>query len=401
MLGHQITRYLESIRRNNPMPVNVALWDGTEVALGQDHKVGIRLTSTAAARYLIRPSMKSLGEGYVEGHLDVAGKIHDILEVAAALSRHAHPDSRGRRPGWLARHTRNSDRKAIAYHYDVSNEFYSLWLDPQMVYSCAYFDSPQTDLATAQTAKLDHICRKLKLSPGMAFLDIGCGWGALALHAARHYGVRAIGITLSTHQAGLARQRVLEAGLQGRVEIRLQDYRDLPESTPFDRIASVGMFEHVGLKRLSDYFRTVTRLLKPGGITLMHGITSSDADSREVGMGAGEFIERYVFPDGELPHVSLAIREMSAAGLEVVDVESLRRHYALTLEHWSAGFEQHFDRLEQLVGAQRARIWRVYLAGSALGFARGWMNIYQMLAIRSPDGASPLPLTRDFIYRPR
>jgi cyclopropane-fatty-acyl-phospholipid synthase len=406
MFEQQVVRYLESLRHRHPMPVTVALWDGTEVPLGSERKVGIRLTSNRAARYLLKPSLDTLGEGYVEGHLDVDGRIEDILQVAEALARDAiapgAPASaavRGRLPGWFGHHTRRSDRQAIAYHYDVSNAFYQRWLDPLMVYSCAYFEDPGRDLAAAQVAKLDHVCRKLLISPGDTLLDIGCGWGALAMHAARHYGATVTGITLSRNQHDLAVQRVRDAGLQDRVEIRLQDYRDLPGECVFDRIASIGMFEHVGLKNLGGYFATVHRLLKPGGVSLNHGITSSDADSRSVGLGAGEFIDRYVFPDGELPHVSLAIRELSAAGLELTDAESLRRHYALTLRHWSAAFERDVGELEAMAGAQRTRIWRVYLAGCAHAFDRGWINVYQLLSVRGTDGASPLPLTRDYMYR--
>jgi cyclopropane-fatty-acyl-phospholipid synthase len=402
MLEKQVVKHLNSLRERRPIPVTVALWDGTRVPLGAEQRVGIRLNSTSAARYLLRPSLEALGEGYVEGHIDVDGRIDDVIAVAEALARDADErQGRGRLPSWLARHTRRSDRKAIEYHYDVSNDFYALWLDPRMVYSCAYFDSPECDLASAQAAKLDHICRKLRLAPGERLLDIGCGWGAMAIHAARHYGVEALGITLSPKQCELATERVARAGLQGRVDIRLQDYRDVPGEAVFDKISSIGMFEHVGLKNLPEYFSIVHRLLKPGGITLNHGITSSDPESRSVGLGAGEFIDRYVFPDGELPHVSLAIRTLSEAGLELVDAESLRRHYALTLRHWSDGFERNLPELERLAGEQRARIWRVYLAGCAHAFAKGWINIYQLLAIRSPDGASPLPLTRDYMYGTR
>jgi cyclopropane-fatty-acyl-phospholipid synthase len=402
MLEAQVVRYLESLRQRKPLPVTVALWDGTEVPLGEPSKVGIRLRSTSAARYLLKPSLDALGEGYVEGHLDVDGRIRDIVEVAEQLARDADDrQGKGRLPAWISRHTRRSDRAAIEYHYDVSNEFYALWLDPNMVYSCAYFDSPERDLESAQLAKLDHICRKLQLAPGETLLDIGCGWGAMVLHAARHYGVRAVGVTLSTNQHALATERVRAAGLSDRVEIRLQDYRDVPGEGVFDKISSIGMFEHVGLKNLGGYFATVRRLLKPGGVAMNHGITSADAESRSVGLGAGDFIDRYVFPDGELPHVSLAIRELSQAGLELVDAESLRRHYALTCSHWSDAFERNIAELERLAGAQRARIWRIYLAGCAHAFAKGWINIYQLLAIRTEDGASPLPLTRDYMYGPR
>ena len=401
MIEQQLFRYLEGVRQRRPLPVQVALWDGRRVALGDPPSVEIRLKSPAAGRFLVSPSLDALGRAYVEGHIDVAGGARDMISVAAALAGDA--DRRaglGRRPVWRTRHTRRSDREAIGYHYDVSNKFYSHWLDERMVYSCAYFGDGTEDLASAQVRKLDHICRKLLLRPGDTLLDIGCGWGALAIHAAQHYGARVTGITLSENQHALASERVAEAGLSGRVDIRLQDYRDVPGESVFDRISSVGMFEHVGLRNLPEYFGTIFRLLRPGGIAMNHGITSADADSRSVGLGAGEFIGRYVFPDGELPHVSLAIRELSAAGLELADAESLRRHYAITLAHWSDAFERALPELTRLAGERRTRIWRVYLAGCAHAFAQGWINIYQLLAVK-PDagGASPLPLTRDYMYR--
>ncbi|RPH66972.1 MAG: class I SAM-dependent methyltransferase [Burkholderiales bacterium] len=406
MIEKQVARYLEGLRERQPLPLRVKLWDGSAIALDEQPRVELHLKDATSARYFLRPSMSSLGEAFVEGHIDVDGNVRDIVSIAEQLSRAGDEDKgRGRLPSWFARHTRKSDRKAIEYHYDVSNEFYSLWLDPRMVYSCAYFRTGDEDLETAQVHKLDHVCRKLMLSPGQTLLDIGCGWGAMAIHAASRYGVRVVGVTLSTNQYELARERVREAGLEDRVEIRLQDYRDVPGDESFDRISSIGMFEHVGLKNLRGYFDVVHRLLKPGGVTLNHGITSSDADSRSVGLGAGDFIDQYVFPDGELPHVSLAIRELSAAGLELVDAESLRRHYARTLWHWSDGFERHIGRLTALASDKRARIWRIYLAGCAHAFAHGWINIYQLLAIRPRTGAggaeSPLPLSRDYMYGER
>jgi cyclopropane-fatty-acyl-phospholipid synthase len=404
MIEKQVVRYLEGLRERQPLPLRVSLWNGASVALDEAPQVTVTLKNMTAARYFLSPSMAALGEGFVEGHIDVEGPIRGIVSIAEGLARDQDREhGRGMLPNWLSRHTRKSDKSAIEYHYDVSNEFYSLWLDPQMVYSCAYFRSDDEDLAAAQTAKLDHVCRKLMLAPGQTLLDIGCGWGALVMHAARHYGVRAVGITLSENQFSLAVERVKAAGLDGQVEIRLQDYRDVPGEGVYDRISSIGMFEHVGLKNLRPYFDIVHRLLKPGGVALNHGITSCDAESRSVGLGAGEFIDRYVFPDGELPHVSLAIREMSAAGLELTDAESLRRHYAKTLWLWSDGFERNLARLTELAGERRARIWRVYLAGCAHAFAHNWINIYQLQAIRpqaSREGAlSPLPLSRDYLYR--
>ena len=404
MLEKQVAGYLEQLRERQPLPLEVALWNGATVPMNDAPQVTVRLKTPQAARHLLKPSLDSLGEAFVEGLIDVEGPIRSVVEVAEGLARgHAPASASGLLPDWLRRHTRKSDRKAIEYHYDVSNEFYSLWLDPQMVYSCAYFRTGDEDLATAQAQKLDHICRKLMLAPGRTLLDIGCGWGALVIHAARHYGVKAVGVTLSSNQFELATERVRAAGLEGQVEIRLQDYRDIPGDGVFDRISSVGMFEHVGLKNLRAYFDVVHRLLVPGGVALNHGITSADVESRSVGMGAGEFIDRYVFPDGELPHVSLAIRELSAAGLELTDAESLRRHYAKTLWFWSDGFEAHLARLTELAGERRTRIWRVYLAGCAHAFAHDWINIYQLLAVRprrGPDGAfSPLPLSREYMYR--
>ena len=404
MLEKQVLRFVEDLRQKQPMPLRITLWNGSSASLSDEPKVEVRLRQAGAAKYLLNPSLDRLGEAFVEGLVDVEGDIRDVIAVAEGLALHGDTErGLGRLPGWLSRHTRRSDRKAIEYHYDVSNEFYALWLDPKMVYSCAYFPQGDEDLATAQTLKLEHICRKLMISPGQTLLDIGCGWGALAIHAARQHGAKVVGVTLSTNQYQLARERVREAGLEDRVDIRLQDYRDIPGEAVFDRISSVGMFEHVGLKNLRGYFDIVHKLLKPGGIALNHGITSSDADSRSVGLGAGDFIDRYVFPDGELPHVSLAVRELSAAGLELTDAESLRRHYARTLAFWSGGFETQLSRLTELAGDRRARIWRVYLAGCAHGFRNGWMNIYQLQAARPRSGSngaeSPLPMSRDYLYR--
>ena len=404
MLEKQLSKYLAQVREKRSIPLRIRLWDGTTIDLGDDPVVTVTLREMAAARRLINPTLDSLGTAFVEGELDVEGNVRDIIEVAAALADEADESKGlGKLPEWLAKHTRSTDKKAIEYHYDVSNEFYSLWLDPQMVYSCGYFPEGNEDLATAQRLKLEHICRKLMLSPGQTLLDIGCGWGALAIHAAREHGAQVVGITLSTNQYELARERVREQGLEDRVEIRLQDYRDVPGEAVFDRITSVGMFEHVGLKNLRPYFDVMYRLLKPGGVALNHGITSSDADSRSVGMGAGNFIDRYVFPDGELPHVSLAIREMSAAGFELADAESLRRHYARTLRFWSDAFERNLARLTELAGERRTRIWRVYLAGCAHAFAQNWVNVYQLQAIKPLAGEhgaeSPLPMSRAYLYR--
>lgn len=238
------------------------------------------------------------------------------------------------------------------------------------------------------------------LKPGDRFLDIGCGWGALVMHAAERYGASALGITLSHNQHALAIERIRAAGLEDRCEVRLQDYRDVPGEGAFDKIASIGMFEHVGLKNLPVYFGAIRRLLAEGGVVLNHGITSVDPESRSVGLGAGDFIGKYVFPHGELPHLSLVIKEMGAAGLEVMDAETLRLHYAKTLEHWSARLEASLDKARALAGEKRLRIWRAYLAGCAHAFAQGWVSIQQVLATKTGDPRrNPLPWSREYMYR--
>ncbi|HZH05034.1 MAG TPA: cyclopropane-fatty-acyl-phospholipid synthase family protein [Lautropia sp.] len=398
MLEQHFTRYLQGLKREHQIPVSLELWNGSTVDLTETPRVRLKIKSAAAARLLMKPNLGNLAEAYIEGAIDVDGPIAEVVGIADQLAdTGTEAERRHALPVWLSRHTRNSDRKAIQYHYDVSNDFYSKWLDPRMVYSCAYFRTGTEDLATAQIAKLDLICRKLKLLPEERLLDIGCGWGAMVIHAARHYGVRAVGVTLSEQQYELARERVLAARLEDRVEIRLQDYRDVSDG-PYDKISSIGMFEHVGLRNLPKYFRIVHDLLREGGVAMNHGITASNVESRGVGRGVGDFIDRYVFPDGELPHVSLAIREMSAAGLELVDAESLRRHYALTCEHWSRRFEQALPNLRTIAGERQTRIWRIYLAGCAMGFARRWINIYQLLAVKSGAETAGLPLTRDYMY---
>jgi len=406
MLGleQRVIGRLQALRATAPLPLRVRLWQGDEVAMSDNPSVTLHLRSPAAALRLLDPSLHALGEAYVEGLLDVDGPVTAAIDIASHLARTTRVRPQiGRLPRWLQRHSRRSDRAAIAYHYDVSNDFYRLFLDPRMVYSCAYYRRGDEDLATAQLQKLDHVLCKLKLGPGQRLLDIGCGWGALVIRAAERYGVQAVGITLSENQYVLARERVAQAGLSDRIDIRLQDYRDIPPEGGFDRIASIGMFEHVGLANLGAYFRRIHELLKPGGIAMNHGITSASIDSRWVGLGGGEFIDRYVFPDGELPHVSLAVRELSAAGLELADAESLRHHYALTLAAWSSAFERNKAQLQQIAGERTTRIWRVYLAGCAHAFAHGWINLYQLLAFRpteDQDGLqSPLPLTRDYMYR--
>jgi len=305
----------------------------------------------------------------------------------------------GRRLRAWADHTRGFDRKAIQSHYDVSDEFFGLWLDANRVYSCAYFRRADDTLEIAQEQKLDHICRKLQLKPGERFLDIGCGWGALIIRAAQRYGVNALGVTLSQHQYDFARKKIREAGLEGRCEVRLLDYRDVPEEGGFDKIASVGMFEHVGLKNFPVYFGKIFRLLRPGGLVMNHGITHNWPGQRELGSGIGEFVDRYVFPGGELAHVGQVLEAMSNSGLEPSDVESLRPHYGRTLWEWVDRLDSNREAAVACVGEKIYRIWRIYMAGSAHAFERGWLSIYQVLAGKArADGALDLPPTREHLY---
>ncbi len=294
------------------------------------------------------------------------------------------------------RHSRDTDRAAIAFHYDVSNEFYRLWLDEKMVYSCAYFESVDDSIDQAQRNKLDHICRKLRLQPGQRLLDIGCGWGALAMWAAQHYGVHAHGITLSRQQLELAQARVASAGLQDRVTLELLDYRDLKGEGVYDRVSSVGMFEHVGLANLPAYNATVYRVLRDDGLFLNHGITH-DEEGWQPGL-VSDFINRYVFPDGELDTVSNVQRGMERAGFEILDVEALRPHYAMTLRRWVQRLEARRDEALQHVNEATYRVWRLYMAACALEFEAGGTGIYQVLTGKRREGSPSVPLTRRDIY---
>jgi len=389
---------IDQIRTQIAVPLRIELWNGRQFDFCSEPSVTVTIPNSSALRYFISPNLNKLGEAFVEGHIRVEGSPKNVFKVAEGLAR----SMTAKLPSafqWVAHHSRDRDREAIQYHYDVSNDFYALFLDRNMVYSCAYYQNDSDDLETAQNQKLDHILNKLRLKPGDRFLDIGCGWGALITRAAQKYGAIATGITLSQNQFDGAREQIRRAGLEGQCRVLLCDYRDLNEPDTYDKIASVGMFEHVGLKNLPVYFEAVHRLLKDDGLVLNHGITSSDIESRWIGMGAGEFIDRYVFPDGELPHVSLALKEMASAGLEVLDVESLRRHYARTCEAWSNNLESHRDEAMRIAGERRYRIWQIYLAGCAYGFSNGWMNLYQVLCSKTENNElRQQPLTRDYMY---
>jgi cyclopropane-fatty-acyl-phospholipid synthase len=397
LLVQQVRRRLEA----SGLPLVVELWNGQRVGPDTLATVRVHLYQLSSLKAMADPSLGALARAYVEGALDLEGDIRDILALGDRLCNAGDCTPKTGSDGWKWwRHTRTRDRRNIQYHYDVSNDFYGLWLDARRVYSCAYFKNPDMGLDAAQEAKLDHICRKLALQPDERFLDIGCGWGGLILHAAERYGVHATGITLSDDQHAWVTRQIAARGLDGRVEVRRMDYRDVPEREGYDKVASVGMFEHVGRGNLAAYFDTIAALLKPGGLVLNHGITTANPGASGLGSGIAEFIEDYVFPGGELVHASDVLRAASNSGLECLDAENLRSHYGKTLWHWVTRLEQHADEAQRLIGEQKYRIWRIYMAGSAYAFDHGWMELWQVLAGKGIDGNQPnYAFKRDFVYR--
>jgi len=398
-----LSPWVTQLKAKTNLPVLIQ-WDdnpapGSGLRLGEfSHpKVVIQVRKASAIPLLLSPSLDSLGEAYVEGQIDVIGSVDDILDIAHRLA-----EAGSRTEGRLSRmvrhftHTKNTDREDIQYHYDVSNAFYQVWLDPAMVYSCAYFEHGNESLTEAQTQKIDHILTKVQLQPGQRLLDIGCGWGALVMRAASQFGARCLGVTLSQRQFDLATERVRQAGLQDQVEIRLQDYRDVQGQ--FDRITSVGMFEHVGIQHLPAYFSRINEMLTEDGWVLNHGITSTDANDGETSHGGGRFIDRYVFPHGELPHISTVLRTMQEGGLEALDIESLRRHYARTTGLWSQAFEANGEKLKAMVDEKRWRIWRVYLAGCQWAFEHDEVSLYQVLCRKAGRLAHGQPWSRRWMY---
>jgi cyclopropane-fatty-acyl-phospholipid synthase len=395
----KLAHWVQEVRDKANIPARLVLWDGQQLDFGNfaAPQVTLKVKSASALPLLLEPSLDNLGEAYVKGKIDIEGKLSDIIDIGYSLARNTVTGaSRLARVRRYFNHTKSSDKKAIQYHYDVSNAFYRLWLDENMVYSCAYFENGDEDLATAQLKKIDHILTKIQIQPGQRLLDVGCGWGALVLRAAQKFGAQCVGVTLSQNQFDLATERVKAAGLQDKIEIRLQDYRDVQGQ--FDRITSVGMFEHVGRRNLPDYFGKIRDLLTDGGIAMNHGITSTDYNSGETALGGGEFIDRYVFPDGELPHIGLVLEAMQKGGLEAVDVESLRRHYARTLDIWTENFEAHADEARKLVDDEKFRIWRVYLAGCAYAFENDDVSIYQVVCRKAGRSATTLPWSRRHMY---
>jgi cyclopropane-fatty-acyl-phospholipid synthase len=357
------------------------------------------------------PNQLTLGEAFIYGDFDIEGDIVAAFELADRLiglhwglaerlrygrfllsrPRRTPPDASHAVRLHGLRHSRRRDRQAVSFHYNTSNDFFRLWLDERMVYSCACFADPDEGLDAAQERKLDYVCRKLRLQPGERLLDIGCGWGSLIMHAARHYGVEALGITVSRQQAELATERVRLAGLADRCRVELRDYRELEGEGRFDKLASVGMIEHVGRGKLHLYFRQAWRMLRPGGVFLNHGIASSRPFPLPP---EPSFIDRYVFPDGDLPPIDAVIRSAAEEGFESRDLESLREHYALTLRHWVRRLEARYDEALRATDEVTCRIWRLYMAGSSHYFSRGALNLYQLLLVKPDRGRSGMPLSR-------
>jgi cyclopropane-fatty-acyl-phospholipid synthase len=407
-------------RLNVPLTLRLP---GGRVVGPQRADVTLEFSRWPAVALLAAGEIGKIAEGFVEDRIRIEGTMRNVMDIAARLLPSSPVPEKT--PWWkhmvrrlrsAAVHSIERDAAQVQFHYDVSDDFYALWLDPKRVYSCAYFAQPTQTLAQAQEAKLDHICRKLMLRPGERFLDIGAGWGGLLLWAAEHYGVDATGITLSKNQHAHVSRLIRDKGLASRVRMQLCDYRDLVAVQPFDKIASVGMIEHVGQANLQAYFRKIHDLLAPGGLVLNHGITAAGPQAGPLGAGIGNFIEKYIFPGGELLHVSQLLREGAVAGLEMLDTENLRPHYARTLWAWSDGLEGQLGqalvalRSNGMTQAQAERVlraYRLYLAGSAMSFERGWLSLHQMLAARPahgddfgnpPGAASRYPFTRNYMY---
>lgn len=404
------------------------LWDGSFEG-PDDAPFTLRINRPGALRRMfLPPSELAIGEAYLRDDFDVDGSLEAATNLDAVVKAHIGSPAQVARLVPLLRslpdddigddtadrhvlsgrlHSLRRDREAVRSHYDAGNDFYALWLDKRMVYSCAYFPYEGATLDEAQEAKLDYICRKLRLQPGERFLDIGCGWGSLVMHAAERYGVHATGITLSEPQAQLARERIAAAGLEDRCRIEVRDYRELPDDARFDKIASIGMVEHVGRSQLGTYFSTAYRLLEPGGLFLNHGIVELPGPHKRalrdlpvnLVWRPRSFLDTYVFPDGELLPFGEVVGEAEHAGFETRDVESLREHYTMTLRQWVRRLEARHDEAAALVGERTYRVWRLYMSGSARAFATANLNIVQtLLGKPTADGRSRVPLTRADLY---
>ena len=425
---------------NNELPFRVEAYDGSvaepTIPSSANNLTLKILRRDAITRVLTHPGELGIARAYVAGDIDIDGDLDPLFELsmpparqllnarnvrallsvigASALKPLAPPSIEAKQRGAL--HSKSRDRQAVTHHYDVSNRFYEMVLGPSMTYSCAVFAAPNDTLEEAQERKVDLVVRKLDLRPGMRLLDIGCGWGAMGIHAARHYGAKVVGVTLSAPQREYATQQARLAGVSDLVDFRVQDFRDITDE-PFDAISSIGMSEHVGRRSLSNYTQIIWDLLKPGGRFLNHAIgrpVSFDDDPRpskaselnrqvQIALGlrgpsktGSPFIDRYVFPDGELHEVGTLVSLFQAHGFEVRHVESLREHYAITLRRWVDNLMKRFDEAANEVGVERARVWRLYMAGSAVAFERHHLEIHQVLNVRPDEGQSQMPLRPDF-----
>jgi cyclopropane-fatty-acyl-phospholipid synthase len=411
----------ELVAGYRPRDFEIRLWDGSTLPAeaGAERRFTLVLRHPGSLRALLwPPSQLAMSEAYLYDDVDIEGDIRGVFRLAdhllarrwAAKDRLrlgrrllALPSERrprtGQQPARLTgrRFSLGRDRQAVSYHYDRSNEFFALFLDRRMVYSCAYFAAPDEGLDAAQERKLDYLCRKLALRPGERLLDIGCGWGGLLIHAAERYGVEAVGITLSERQAELARERIRQAGLAGRCRVELVDYRELDAPEAYDKVVSVCMFEQVGEGLLPEFFTRARRLLRPGGVFVNQGIARSADFDRTVRRGHS-FMDRYVFPDGGVVPIATTLAAAEQAGFELRDVESLREHYVLTLGHWVRRLEAAADAASQAADEVTYRVWRLYMAGSAYGFEQGRLNLYQLVAAKPENGRSGLPLTRAGLY---
>ena len=410
---------LQDVFSSFPLPdVAVRLWDGTtwKAEPAEPTRCTLVLQHPGALRRMFLPASDlNLGEAYIYNDFDIEGEIEALLPLMEhfveghlgkldqvrygkrllslpKMGQSRPGDSEAKMRGLL--HSKVRDRQAISYHYDRSGDFFALWLDSRMVYSCAYFATPDDNLETAQERKLEYTCRKLRLRPGERLLDIGCGWGGLLIYAAQHYGVEADGITLSQQQAELARERIKKAGLDQRCHVNVCDYRELNKPNGYDKLVSVGMFEHVGEALLPTYFKQAWELLRPGGVFLNHGIAVHSNSP----MPGRSFIHRYVFPDAYATPLPKALEAAEISGFEVRDVENLREHYIYTLRNWVHRLEEHVDEAKKIEGEVTYRIWRLYMSLGIQEFKMGRGNVYQTLLVKSEKGRSGLPLTREDWY---
>ena len=423
------TEIIKAMFKNHNGCIRVRLWNGEEFSIGQWCDIAKEAAFTIVFRcpasirsLLIFWDRLALVKAYFSGLIDIEGDFYGALELKDQIDKiqlsildvirllkpigQIYLDKQFRNTDkqffsangiYINGHSRSESMQAVEYHYDLSNNFYSLWLDASLAYSCAYFESPEKSLDEAQTAKLDHICRKLSLRQNDNLLDIGCGWGALIIHAAKYYGVRAHGVTLSRNQGDLAFENISRAGLKDRIRLTVQDYRDIAGVELYEKISSVGMIEHVGIKNYPMYFSKIFQLLKPGGLILNHGITHNE-EGWSRGNISSEFINRFIFPAGELDILSNIQKQLEVNSFEILDVEALRQHYALTLRHWVTRLERNHENCLRYVSESVFRSWRLYMASCALEFESGDIGVYQILAKKRTKSENSYPLTRRYMY---